>query len=192
MDQPPASLRTAPRNPAEQHHRLRRHRRSPTRQKLAHARFLHRIALRRGVWNPDIELECSVAVGAHLGRPGNDFIGLHQQHTARSEPARIGDGDRQRGALAPAMGASRIGTLNPKRAQNASARSIVALIGSSPFRHVDDPPVRCRRSASTVPVLPVPRLRSTASCQGPEQGPGAFSAGGARSRSMSFRTLTIR
>jgi hypothetical protein len=42
------------------------------------------------------------------------------------------------GALAPAMGASRIGTLNPNRAQNASARSIVALIGSSPFRHVDD------------------------------------------------------
>src|SRR5215475_3167057 len=35
------------------------------------------------------------------------------------------------GPLAPAMGASRIGTRRPKRAQKASARLVVAVIGSS-------------------------------------------------------------
>src|SRR5579883_344551 len=47
------------------------------------------------------------------------------------------------GALAPAMGASKIGARKLKRAQNASTRAFVALIGSSHHTHAKPALPRC-------------------------------------------------
>ena len=57
---------------------------------------MFRVAVRRRVGDPDIQLERSVTMSAHLLDPGKNFLGLHQQHTTRAEAAGIRDSDRQR------------------------------------------------------------------------------------------------
>ena len=58
--------------------RLGRHRRTPSAEKLAHQPLVLGIALRRRIGDPQIDLECAVALPAELLGPGGDAVGRGQ------------------------------------------------------------------------------------------------------------------
>ncbi len=64
---------------------------------------------RRRVRNPQVDLERAVAGAAHRPRPVADLIGGERQGAARAQPARVGDGDRQRRRTGPRHGGQQDG-----------------------------------------------------------------------------------
>src|ERR1051326_1482220 len=70
--------------------------RSPHRKERPLPLFQIEVSHRRRLWNPKIDLEFSCAAFAKCRAPSPDVIRLHQQSSARSQPTRIGYGNRQR------------------------------------------------------------------------------------------------
>jgi len=67
------------------------------REESARLGFFLRVAPRRRIGNPQIQLKRAVARGAKRGRPALDCFGRHEQRAASRKTAGVGDRDRERG-----------------------------------------------------------------------------------------------
>jgi len=76
--------------------RLGGHRRAPLPEELADARLVLRIAHRRRVGDPQIDLERAVALAAELRDPFGDPVGRRRQRAEPAHAAGIGDGGGKR------------------------------------------------------------------------------------------------
>jgi hypothetical protein len=65
------------------------------------------------VGHPDVELQRPAGTGSEPGDPRGDPVGVIEQHTTRPIPPASATAIASSGELAPAIGASRIGSARP-------------------------------------------------------------------------------
>ena len=98
---------------------------TPEREQVSHPRLMIGVALRRRIGNPEIELKRPSASRRLAPSPISRGV-INSAPQAPRPPAFMTAIDSA-GALAPAMGARRIGVFSPNRWQNLLMRSPMAM-----------------------------------------------------------------
>jgi hypothetical protein len=88
--------------------------------------FRDRISTWRRIGDPSVELEHPSTASAKFSGPSGDLLRLHHQNTARTQPAGIGNRNRQRRRARAGHRSEKYGNIDPK----AGSESVGALKGT--------------------------------------------------------------